>query len=129
MQQTVRFYTSLLPVFAGLEDDGVRGGIPAVPDLVFDLDDPDTVDAMNDLGCRAYQRMGIADFPFTRTMFSRSPVLGPFAFVERESEIQFAIPIARAWALPDGDTIFAVRVRDVVGTFSEVHEIVVRVGD
>lgn len=111
------------------EDDGRRGGIPAVPDLEFALDDQSTVEAMNDLGCRAYDRMASTARPCTRSPLANGRSDSPFALVARESEIQFCIPIAKAWALANGETVFAARVRDVEMRYSDVMEIVVRVGE
>jgi hypothetical protein len=110
------------------EDDGVRRGVPATPELAFSSD-PVVIAAMNDLGCRAYERRG-AVRPFTRAVGSDNEL---FDFVRGEGsvlgEIQFAIPIARAWSFPVGDTIVAARVIDVRGTPGTVEEIVVRVID
>lgn len=104
------------------EDDGVRGGVPAVANLAF-TDDPATVAAMNDLGCRAYDRVN-SNRPCTRVAASDDKV---FDFVEEVSEVQFCVPVARAWAFPAGDTIVAARLRDVSGNYSTVAEMVVRV--
>jgi hypothetical protein len=107
------------------EDDGVRGGIPAVPSLDFS-DDPATVAAMNDLGCRAYERQGNAQ-PCTRAA-NEADTDDLFAFVDRSSERQFCIPIARPWAFPPGQsTVLAARVRDAQGNLGDVREVVVRV--
>lgn len=104
------------------EGDGARGGVPAMPDLSFDAD-PATVDAMNDLGCRVYDREA-ATRPCTRLPVADGD---PFGFADRKSSVQFCIPIARAWSFPAGDTTVAVRVRDLQGTFSTVEEMVVRI--
>jgi hypothetical protein len=108
------------------EGDGTRGGVPATPELAFSSD-PAVIAAMNDLGCRAYERRGSAR-PSTRAPLSD---YDPFEFVRNDSpiqsEIQFGIPIARAWSFPVGDTIVAARVIDVRGTPGTVEEIVVRV--
>ncbi len=104
------------------ELDGVKGGIPAVPDLAFTTE-LSTIDAMNDLGCRAYHRL-----PGPGNACTRSTGNALFDLVESTSEVQFCIPIARAWALPAGQTtIFAARLRDTAGTFGPVSEMVVRV--
>lgn len=109
------------------EQDGMRGGVPAVPDLDFSLDDPATIAAINDLGCRAYERMATPSTTCTRATEPRGTTTSIFANVNPDSTLQFCIPIARAWALPLGETIFAARVRDQSGTFSAPQEIVVRV--
>ena len=106
------------------ERDGTAGGIPARPDLDFDGGQA-AIDAMNDLGCRAFDRMP-GSTPCTRG--NAKSANGPFALVSRDSQQQFCIPITRAWALPEGDTIVAARVRDVTGNFGEPREIVLRIG-
>ena len=104
------------------EDDGVRGGVPAVPGLQFSSD-PATIDAVNDLGCRAYERAS-SFRPCTRaTVTDRDP----FDFVADDSEAQFCLPIGRAWSFPIGDTIVAARLGDVSGNFGAVREMVVRI--
>ena len=108
------------------EDDGTRGGVPAVADLTF-ASDPATVAAMNDLGCRAYDRQS-AVRPCTRPAASDDDL---FAFVGRAGTTvaQFCIPVARAWAFPVGDTVVAARLRDVSGNFGNTSAIVVRVAE
>jgi hypothetical protein len=43
------------------------------------------------------------------------------------SQIQFCVPIARAWAFAQGETIVAVRVLDTLGNPSPPKEMVIRV--
>jgi len=105
------------------EHDGHRGGIPAVPTLDFSTA-PETVAAINDLGCRAYDRAAHNPAsPCTRTSS------GDFAMLTPLSTSQFCIPIAKAWAFPAGDTVVAARVRDVAGNLGPVREMVVRVNE
>ena len=101
------------------EQDGRTGGIPAVPSL--DVTDPTAVPAINDLGCRAY---GAFAAPFSTCTRTSS---GGFASVNSVSQVQFCIPIAKAWAFPVGDTVVAARVRDDAGNLGPGQEIVVRV--
>lgn len=105
------------------EHDGHSGGIPAVPNLDFSPATA-TLAAINDLGCRVYDRhaQGPA-FPCTRTSS------GDFAMVTPVSTSQFCIPIAKAWAFPAGDTVVAARVRDVAGNLGPMREMVVRVNE
>jgi hypothetical protein len=110
-------------------DDTPRiiGGVPATEPPQF-RDDPVVTDAMNDLGCRTDDGAGE---PFGRTTGFACTVLddrGDFSFVSAESMVQFCVPITRTRGFPPGDTIVAVRVRDVAGIASGVREIVVRVG-
>jgi hypothetical protein len=105
------------------EQDGHSGGIPAVPSLRF-VPDPATVAAINDLGCRAYDRQA----KDANSACTRTPS-GEFAMVNPVSAVQFCIPIAKAWAFPLGDTVVAVRVRDDAGNLGPVREMVVRVAE
>jgi len=43
--------------------------------------------------------------------------------------VQFCLPIALAWAFPVGDTVLAVRVRDILGNSGEIREIIVRIAE
>lgn len=105
------------------ERDGHSGGIPAVPNLDF-ASDSATVAAINDLGCRAYDRQPNA----AKGACTRTPS-GDFSPVNPISWAQFCIPIAKAWAFPLGDTVVAVRVRDDAGNLGPVREMVVRVAE
>lgn len=104
------------------EDDGVRGGVPGNPTLDFDAEG--ATDAINDLGCRAFNRTAsLSNTAFTRPAGAEDV----FRLINPASQVQFGVPIAKAWAFPSGETIVAVRVRDVGGELSPVEEIVVRV--
>jgi hypothetical protein len=106
------------------EEDGRRGGVPGNPALDFAA--PGATAAINDLGCRAFNRMPFAaNQSFTRPAGARDV----WGLVDRSSELQFGVPIAKAWAFPVGDTIVAARVRDVSGVLSAVEEIVIRVAE
>ncbi len=106
-------------------DPSLAGGVPATEPLEFS-DDPGVVAAMNDLGCRVDDGTGL---PRARqTSFAAcTQTNGEFAFVDPASEVQFCLPIARAWAFPTGDTIVAARVRDRGGQLSAPEEIVIRI--
>ena len=105
------------------------GGVPATAPLVFS-DSPDEIAAINDLGCRVDDGAGepharpISQLACTSSNLSSTG----FAFVSPESTVQFCLPIAAAWAFPDGETIVASRVRDIDGRVGPTREIVVRVG-
>ncbi len=101
------------------EGNGRTGGIPAVPSLDFPADAA-TAAAINDLGCRAFD----SGVPPTNACTRKAPLFGT---VSDSSEIQFCIPVAKAWAFPVGDTVVAARVRDKAGNIGPVREIVVRV--
>jgi hypothetical protein len=97
------------------------GGVPATDPLEFSAA-PAVVSAINDLGCRvdgARTRSGNA-------CTVPNSVTEEFAFVVPTSTIQYCVPISGPWAFAPGDTIVAVRVRDVLGGTSEPQEIVVR---
>ena len=106
------------------------GGVPATDPLVFS-DDPTVNTTINDLGCRVNDGTGQATArrgSGAACTVSDAPSANGFAFVNPASSVQYCLPIALAWAFPDGDTVVAARVRDVDGRMSAVREIVVRVG-
>lgn len=103
------------------------GGVPATVPLEFGPA-PDVVRAINDLGCRADdgqgQPLGRRGIPCTRIPPANTP-----DFVSRSplSQVQFCLPIARAWTFPEGDTTAAVRLRDITGEIGPAREIVIRI--
>jgi hypothetical protein len=108
-------------------DPPTLGGVPAVTPFEFSAA-PEVVHAINDLGCRTDDGMGAprgrsANLPCTRIPPTNDP-----AFVSAPSRgVQFCLPIARAWAFPEGDTTVAVRVRNVEGTIGPAREMVIRI--
>lgn len=105
------------------------GGVPATRPLAFS-NDAATTAAINDLGCRVNDGVGLPLARLTSTDACTSSHDGGatgFAFVNRNSTTQFCLPIARPWAFPVGDTTVAVRLRDQGGNLGEVSEMVVRV--
>jgi hypothetical protein len=105
----------------------VIGGIPATDPLEFS-DQPAVVGAMNDLGCRVND--GAANplgRPNSGSACTQSNDPFGFGFVAEDTDVQYCLPVAHAWAFAPGDTIVAARVRDTDGTISAVSEIVVRV--
>jgi len=85
-----------------------------------------SLEEASDLGCRAFSLS--ANQACTRNATGGAGGSNfSFAFVNDLSQIQFCLPIARAWALPVGDTVVAARVRDHAGNLGPVKEIVVRV--
>lgn len=102
------------------------GGVPAVEPLEF-RNDPMVRDAIADLGCRFNDGAGA---PLGRTGNNNACTRDTgalFNFIDPLTELQYCLPIAKAWAFPVGDTIVAARVRDAGGTVSGVREIVIRV--
>lgn len=105
------------------------GGVPGTRPLAF-RDDPAMTAAINDLGCRVNDGVGLPLARVTSTdacTSSHSGGASGFAFVNGQSTMQFCLPIARPWAFPLGDTTVAVRLRDEGGNLGEVSEMVVRV--
>jgi hypothetical protein len=104
--------------------DGAIGGVPAAEPFGFDEHQAVT-DVINEMSCRVDDGARTSD----RDACTLSPHGDDFgyAFVDESSEAQFCVPIARAWALPVGDTVIAVRVLDILGYAGEIREIVVRV--
>lgn len=102
------------------------GGVPAVVPLEFGPA-PEIVHAINDLGCRTEDGTGLPMGRPNRPC-TRIPPANDAAFVvPGGGHAQFCVPIARAWAFPEGDTIVAARVRDVRGTTGDVREMVIRI--
>jgi hypothetical protein len=105
---------------------GVHGGVPAVEPFAFDIS-PAVADAVNDLGCRfndgSGRNRGQIETEFACT---RASVSSPFAFVDPASNVQYCLPLARAWDFPVGDTIVAARIRDVAGAVGRPKEVVIR---
>jgi hypothetical protein len=103
------------------------GGVPAVDPFEFS-DAPGVVLAINDLGCRADNGLGEPQGrPAGETACTRAQPSGKIGTVVSNSTVQFCIPIALAWAFPEGDTIVAARVRDRGGNVGPIREMVLRV--
>jgi hypothetical protein len=105
------------------------GGVPGTDPPSFS-DASAVVDAMNDLGCRVSN--GAGD-PLGIQLSSDACTLpnlpsGEFGFVDPQSTIQFCLPVAAAWPFPYGETLVAVRLRDVAGVVGPVREMVLRIG-
>ena len=108
-----------------VDPEGENGGVPASDPPVFS-DSAMIRDAINDLGCRVNNGQGDAVARKLGDACTRFAD-GSFGFVDSASQVQFCLPIARAWAFPQGDTIVAARVRNVVGNVGDAREIVVRI--
>lgn len=96
------------------------GGVPGTNPLDFDPSSQAVADALNDIGCRFTVRT-VLD-PCTRTIFDNP------RFVDTASSIQFCpeLTIDAPWALPVGETVFAVQLRDSIGRLGHRQEIVIR---
>jgi hypothetical protein len=106
-------------------DEEIFGGIPGIDPPLFSAD-ARVIGALNDLGCRTNDGTGqplgrVPSQACTRTEF------GDFAVANPISDVQFCLPIAKAWSFPVGDTVVAARVRSIDGGLSAVEEIVIRV--
>ena len=99
-------------------DPPASGGVPAPTPFSFD---DAAATAVNEFGCRA-------EPPMLLPMCTRRSD-GEYAYVNRDSEIQFCVPIAATSAFPALDTLVAARLRDVTGNLSAPRELVVRVAD
>ena len=102
------------------------GGVPGIDPPVFS-DQPEIVRAIDDLGCRVNDGAGAPVARLGENACTRSELTFEYGFVDASSELQYCLPIAKAWNFPVGDTIVAARIRDVAGTLSATAEIVVRV--
>lgn len=107
-------------------EDGSVGGVPAIEPPVFS-NDPTTVDAINDLGCRVNDGTGQTVARTSSDQACTYSDSGQFSFVDVRSSAQFCLPIARAWDFPQGDTVVTARVRSVFGSFGDQQQIVVRI--
>lgn len=101
------------------------GGVPGVEPPFFG-GAPAERDAIADLGCRINDGTG-QPLARTATAACTRDAGAIYAFSNARTELQYCLPIARAWGFPPGDTIVAARVRDLGGHLSVVHEIVIRV--
>lgn len=108
------------------------GGVPATSPFQFAVNRR-VAAAINDLGCRVDDGNGnprgrnTAQLACTRVERDDGSGTFGFDFVDRRSEVQFCLLIARAWSFPRGDTVIRARVRDVSRRLSPEREIVVRV--
>lgn len=108
-------------------DPPIAGGVPAAAPFAFS-DAPDVVAAISDLGCRVddgeAQPLGRRSNFCTRLAPTNDAALVPRFDV---GTVQFCLPIARAWAFPEGDTIVAARARNINGETGPPTEIVIRI--
>jgi hypothetical protein len=104
-------------------DDEV-GGVPAAEPFGFHPRQNIT-DVINEMSCRVNggARTNERD---ACTVSQRGNDFG-FAFVSAETAVQYCLPFARAWALPPGDTVIAVRLLDMLGNPGEIAEVIVRI--
>ena len=106
-------------------DPPLIGGVPAVDPPAF-RDDQMVRDAVADLGCRFNDGTG-APRGRTASAACTRDAGALYGFLDPATELQYCLPIAKAWAFPVGDTIVAARVRDLAGGVSAAREIVIRV--
>ncbi|MDX2169710.1 MAG: hypothetical protein SF182_21755 [Deltaproteobacteria bacterium] len=106
-------------------DPPIIGGIPAVDPFQFS-DAPMVLDAIADLGCRFNDGTGSPAGRTSANACTRDAG-AVFGFVSPAADLQYCLPIARAWSFQPGDTIVAARVRDRAGKLSAPVEFVVRV--
>lgn len=101
------------------------GGVPATdpPELG---DDPETCDALNDLGCRFVDGAGNTQ----GRPCSEGCVLfpnGEFGCAASEAEMQFCGRVAKSAEFPVGETLVTARVRDTQGNLGPAAQIIVRI--
>jgi len=100
------------------------GGVPATQPFAFAATQ-EVADAVNDAGCRVDDGMGRTRAH--RSFCTKSDETRVPASVSPLPQRQFCLPIAKAWEFPAGETVVAVRARDVTGEVGPVKEMVVRV--
>jgi hypothetical protein len=100
------------------------GGIPAIPEANLDSAG---IAAVNDFACRF--RDGLDD-PHGRGANDGCVLFdnGSFGFARMQSTIQFCAAVDRIIEFPPGDTLLAVRLRDVDENIGPTAYIVLRVG-
>ncbi|MFQ5665799.1 MAG: hypothetical protein ACE5I7_05135 [Candidatus Binatia bacterium] len=109
------------------DDSGpAAGGVPAIEPPSF-LPAQDTVDAVNDLGCRFVDGQGKACGRSDMEACVLFPT-GQFGFVDPRSTIQFCGLMTSVLRFPTGDTVVTVRLRDENGNPGPPAQLVVRVG-
>jgi hypothetical protein len=113
------------PIYCDADPPGL-GGVPATDPFEF-RSDADAVLAINDLGCRADDGFGNPRGRPGPSACTRLAPTGKVAPVADGTTAQFCVPIARAWAFPEGDTLVAARVRDTAGVIGPAKEIVIRI--
>lgn len=102
------------------------GGVPGIDPPLFS-DQPEVLHAIDDLGCRVNDGAGAPVARRAQNACTRMDVSFDYDFVDASSELQYCLPVSRAWNFPVGDTIVVARVRDVTGAVSATRAIVVRV--
>lgn len=111
------------PVVCDNRDDP-QGGVPAAEPFGFQ-ERQSVTDVINEMSCRIDAGARTSDRDAC-TLSPRGDDFG-FAFVDESSTVQFCLPIARTWSFAMGDTVVAVRLRDILGKPGEIREIVVRI--
>lgn len=102
------------------------GGVPATVPVSFE-DTPENIAAVNDLACRFLDGRGGSE---ARTNRADSCVNfnGTFDFVGPGTTTQFCGFMNVPLGFPPGDTTITARLRDIRGNWSELAQIIVRVG-
>lgn len=94
------------------------GGVPGINPPSF-AETRAVADALNDMSCR-----------FETFIESASACTvtknGDFAFLSKDSKVQFCMIVAKAWNFPIGDTTLSVRMRDKEGNPGPVKKIIIR---
>jgi hypothetical protein len=107
------------------ESGSTAGGVPAV--TPFDFSPADAA-AINDLSCRfkdgSGAPAGILISAEACTLFLPAEI---YHFVDASSKIQFCGVVTNALSFPSGETVVAVRVRDVDSNLSAISKIIIRV--
>lgn len=101
------------------------GGVPSTNPADFTFT-PETVSALNDLGCRFRDGQGRSG---ARRMDEQCTAFddGTFGFVSPDSRVQFCAHVTSPIEFPRGDTLITVRVRDITGVYSPPAQMIVRV--
>ncbi len=94
------------------------GGVPGIKPANF-AETKKVTAAINDLSCR------FETFIESEASCTNAPN-GDFSFIDKETDVQFCMVVARKWRFPEGDTTVSVRVRDRDGNPGPVSKFVLR---
>jgi hypothetical protein len=93
------------------------GGVPAIDPASF-AETPKVTAALNDFSCRFETFIESAGACTVKKT-------GDFTFVKPDTNVQFCMVVAKAWAFSDGQTVVSVRLRDVDGHPGPVSHFIV----
>jgi hypothetical protein len=106
------------------ETGATAGGVPAVTPFDFSVAE---AAAINDLSCRFKDGSGAPAGRGNDYACTRFPPTDQSHFVDPNSTIQYCGVVTDVLSFPSGDTVVAVRVRDVDSNLSAISKIIIHV--